>query len=116
MLHYFFGLKYPVLIKYFNAIQTIFVTVSKVEKYCGYSRSNTDVQTWLIVIFAVITFASLIGNCQKGLLYSYVVIFVYISLRYYFLSQNLLSWLKITVYFFISLLMIFVIARMFIKW
>lgn len=114
MLHYFFGLKYPVLIKYFNAIQTIFVTVSKVEKYCVYSNSNT--QTWLIVILAVITFASLIGNCQKGLLGSYVVIFVYISLRYYFLSQDLLNWLKITVYFFISLLMIFVIARMFIKW
>ena len=116
MLHYFFGLKYPVLIKYFNAIQTIFVTVSKVEKYCVYSSSNSEVQTWLIVVLAVITFASLIGNCQKSLLCSYVITFVYISLRYYFNSLNILSWLKVTVYFLISLLMIFVIARMFINW
>lgn len=112
--HYFFIKTRPRQLKYFTAIQSVVLIVGVVEnKYINDDNENSiHILTAFITFLTILQSMTIIGICQVSLAASYIIIWLYTTLRVVIGARlDLLTKAKMSSYLFFTLASIFLFQR-----
>ena len=113
--HYYLAKRSLKMVRYFNSIQTIIITIGITEKALS-GGDIDDSEIVYIAILALVTSISLLGSCQISLLTSYLICTCYIFIRMFFVYQGDNDYpIRFSTYYLIALTMVFIIARVYVQ-
>jgi hypothetical protein len=111
-LHHFLSFKYESFLFNFDWVQTYIIIIVETEKILFDSKDFEDVKIF-IVLFSIIASISILNSKPYHQLFCYISCWIYMTVRFYFLANENITWIRLSVYLLITFVAIFIFSLTF---
>ena len=111
--HYFLAHKYFFFNMIFACLQTIICTVGITEKALHGGPKIEEIDIY-IVLLCIVACISIVSYCQRSIFMAYMFSWIYLINRVHFMyNGNIYRWLRFSLFYLASLILIYSISRAF---